>query len=89
MNASAQCPHPTLGLDAQLTAMSDSNVRCLQLMVKCQACQCQMIFIGAPLGVSLNRPTMSIDGSMLYIPVFPEGEERPANLPEMIARRVV
>lgn len=88
MNASAKCPHPSIALDVKLTAMSDSNVRSLQVMIKCSECQCQMIFIGAPMGVSLARPTRSVDGSMLYIPMVPEGEV-PDVGPELIARRVV
>ncbi len=89
MSASAKCPHSTMSLDTELTAMSDSNIRSLQLMVKCSACGCQLLFLGAPMGVSLARPVMSIDHSVLYIPMVPEGEDPPSNPPELIARRVV
>jgi hypothetical protein len=89
VNASTKCPHPSIACDVNITAMTDSNVRCLQLTVKCPVCDGTFLFLGAPMGVSLGRPTMSVDRSMLYIPMVPEGEEPPANLPEMIARRVV
>jgi hypothetical protein len=87
MSGSAKCPHTTVAIDAQLTAMSDSNLRSMQLAVKCSACGCQMLFLGAPMGVSLQRPTRSVDSSMLYVPMYPEDEE-PAVGPEIIARRV-
>jgi hypothetical protein len=89
MNASAKCPHPGVEVHTEFTAMTDTNVRAMQLMVKCAHCKQQFTFLGLPMGVSLSRPTMSVDGSVLYAPMVPEGEEPDKQLPEMIARRVV
>lgn len=87
MSGSAQCPHPELIFHIEVCHFSDSIIKMIEFKAKCQHCGIPMCFMGLPVGSSMARPTMALDGQALHIPMVADGEEPDSKL-EMIARRV-
>jgi hypothetical protein len=54
---------------------------CADIRVKCTECGEFFEFIGVPLGCSAYRPTVSIDGLELRVPLMPQGMKPPEGLP--------
>lgn len=75
MSASVRCPHSDLDIHVNVVVMSDTNVRSVEITARCKICEEPMRFIGVPMGISLARPTVSVDGEELRVPMVPASEE--------------
>lgn len=85
MSASAKCPHSDLDIHVNIAVMMDTNVRSMEVTARCKICGEAMRFLGAPIGISLARPTVSVDGTELRVPMVPASEE-PDKAVDMTAR---
>jgi hypothetical protein len=54
-----------------------------EIKVRCRHCETLFEFVGLPLGVSPYRPTVSMDGFEMRVPITPMGVPVPKGLPEM------
>jgi hypothetical protein len=63
------CEHEQLDFAINVTAFEDRPGRALDISGKCKACGAPIGFVGLPMGISMNRPTVSIDGHELRLPV--------------------
>ncbi len=71
------CEHPEIVLDYVPQVSGDTNVIMLTMRVCCAQCG-PLRFIGIDMGLSLNRPSTSVDGCILHLPVIGELEEAEA-----------
>jgi hypothetical protein len=54
---------------------------CADIVIKCAECGEKFDFIGLSLGMSAYRPTVSMDGTELRVPLMPHGMLPPEGLP--------
>jgi len=52
-----------------------------EVTVRCADCGQQFEFLGLPVGMSAYRPTISLDGLELRVPITPPGVRPPEGLP--------
>ena len=69
------CEHQQLHLSVNFVGFEDTNVRYLEIKVKCKTCDRRMRFRGLPLGLSPHRPTGELGGFEVRLPFLAEGEE--------------
>lgn len=71
------CQHADeFGVTVTVTRMEDTGRFTADIKVRCASCGEPFRFLGVPPGIRWDRPTCSIDGLELHVPIEPEGEPR-------------
>ena len=84
------CQHINFQVGTQVTLIEDKpGVRMLDIKMRCADCGKPFEFVGPPVGVNYYRPTVSLDGQIMTVPIVPEGEKQPEGLPYLAARVTV
>ncbi|MFW2344003.1 MAG: hypothetical protein ACN4EU_01775 [Brevundimonas mediterranea] len=69
MSGSAQCPHVDVHYHLNLASFGNTNVRYLEIKGQCLTCDAPIRF-RAPLGLSSDHPTVSLDGAEVSLPLM-------------------
>lgn len=69
------CPHKDLSFHIKMTIFTDRPGRSLDITGCCKACRAAVRFVGAPIGISLNRPSMSLSGDEIHLPILVGDEQ--------------
>lgn len=68
------CEHPVFEANVQVNIIEDIKAFAADVHIKCTKCGTQFIFLGLPGGLSINYPTVSLDGTEARMPIAPMEE---------------
>lgn len=73
-----ECQHEDFEARVEVNRIEDVGCFIAAVSVRCAECGEQFRFVGADFrpGLNFQRPTVSIDGCELNVPIEPEGEKR-------------
>jgi hypothetical protein len=74
----AHCDHQSFAAYVGVNRLEDKREFVADVRIRCQDCDLPFRFLGTPPGVSLRRPTVSVDGLELRVPIEPETRKRMA-----------
>ncbi len=68
-----ECPHMNFNANVAVARLEDSGRFNAEVQICCCDCGRQFQFIGLPLGLNLNGPSMSVDGLEARLAIAPLG----------------
>ncbi|MGI9487329.1 MAG: hypothetical protein ACR2RF_15920 [Geminicoccaceae bacterium] len=80
MTSGIQCQHSDVHFDINQNHFGDTNVSSLDLTATCKICGVRFKFLGLPVGVSMAKPTVSVDGYEVKLPMVASNEKPDSKL---------
>ena len=71
------CKHDSFDVHAMVNRIEDIKRFHMDIRVKCADCGNPFRFIGLPMGLDFNSPTVEANGQEGRFPIYPAGEEVP------------
>lgn len=71
MNDTTTCKHETFGAQVNVNRMEDTGRFIANVTIKCVECDLAFEFVGPAAGIAWDRPTVSLDGTELHVPIEP------------------
>jgi hypothetical protein len=65
------CPHETFQADVAVNRLEDVGRFMADVRIHCSMCGLPFSFVGPPLGLLMNQPSVSVDRTELHIPIAP------------------
>ena len=86
MNVSQECAHLNFAANVAVGRLSREDNGpithyCAEVTVRCAECGQPFEFVGLPVGMSAYRPTVSLDGLEMRVPITPPGVQPPKGMP--------
>jgi hypothetical protein len=66
-----ECKHQEWHTNAQIFLMEDTGHRIVTFQIKCTQCDTPFSFVGVEHGIFFDRPSLSVDGLDLTVPIEP------------------
>lgn len=67
-----ECPHNGFEVKNRVSKIEDVKAFIFESEIRCGECKLPFRFVGCEAGVNMNKPTVSVDGLELRVPVEPE-----------------
>jgi hypothetical protein len=71
--ARVACEHEHFQASAEVNRLEDVKKFAVDVRIKCVDCDTPFRFLGFPGGISLDRPTVSVDCTEARLPIVPGG----------------